>query len=311
MKKEIYSLILLLSFFSLASCGSPESAGEKAAEEIIKCEEAHSEQLQKQIESFINSFNKDSYQTRSEAWNALTKSIEDVDNEYKSGIISARQKYEDLSMDYVSDYKNSQKFYSAYQNKLSSYKPTPIDTARLCQQARQLILTIIPPDPNKDKVMKDLVGRSWQDSQDGYFGTDPKKIREGEVREIEIKSNKKSGDKIDINAELVLQQRAGGAAYKINADISYLLGDADDWMIDNLHANSVEIIKTNKYNDYIKVEKEWVGYSLNNNSDAPLLVGGIEYDSYYGWKKFAVTVDGNSSKNIFGSDIEIHFVERP
>lgn len=310
----LYYVISLL-FCALTSCNNPKSAGTNAAEEIIKCNEEHAANLQKEISNFIQTFSNQNYKSRLEAREALQNTIANVDEEYREKLLTAQQNYDKYADEYKTDYSNLEEFQDAFLSRMSQYSDEPIDTASLCHNARQLILSIIPTAPNSNKIQADLVGRSWQDSPEGYFGSKAHRIKENEIQKITITKDSKTDNRIDLNVDLVLQEHVGGASYKVNGDVVYILGDADDWTLDSFKANSVEIEKTGRYNDYIRTElvNSFLnkGVNISNNSDAPLIVGGIVYDEYDGWKKFCYVVDANSNKFIqFVKDYEIHFVER-
>ena len=126
----------------------------------------------------------------------------------------------------------------------------------------------------------------------------------------------RAGD--DIRAPL----QADGGAYEADIKAHYRLGREDDWTLDLIESNSIELVRTGKYGNCITSRRTgWFGeYEVEfiNSCDAPLAVGGmVKYEYKDGWKKFCVIVDGNSSKRIGGlfwgsiADYKIEFVERP
>ncbi len=322
--KSMIIVALSMCLF-LMSCNSPYSDGEKAAEAFNKSEQTYLTDLQNKVGEYINKFDSYGFSTRVEARQKLNSIITEVRTNYESDLRSAERLYAQLKNRYGNKYEEAQSFAEGFEGRR---KYENIDTtAILPMQAEinSLIKTIIPPKPNLEKIQKDLVGRYWQDKEDGYFGTNKRIIKDGTVKDVRIISESNQPNIYLVNAILSIQERSGSAIYKIDSDIKYILGDFDDWSIDYLGSNSVDIERTGQFDKYIKskIIAPWLKneLELSNLSDATLVVGGIVLEkSRSQWRKFYVELAPNSTKVIGGlfstpyyDDIieyEIHFVER-
>lgn len=319
MRKFIFNILPaaagLILLTATASCGNPEAEGKKVAHKIYQCEVSHANNLKTQVQSYITDFSKAGYTTRSQARAALLGVVEEADNQYREELLQALQEYDDKEQGYSGDSDGLRKFRDSYYNKMLEYGDVDIDTATLWQQANAKILTIIPPDPKKGQLKNDIAGCSWQDTPDGYFGTDPQKINKGDIKDIKVTKFDKDGNRIDIDAVITLQTQEGHIKYKIKAEITYVLGNGDDWILDNFYTDEVKVVKTenSKYLKYVTQSNVYSLISLNNNSNASLLVGGAVYDNYDGWQKFSTVIYPHDSY-VFPHSVkecEIHFVERP
>ena len=317
MRKSILNILpAAAGLILLTACGSnPEAEGEKAAEKTYQCEVSHANNLKTKVQDYINGFGKAGYTSRSQARAALLGVVQEADNQYIEDLQQVQQEYDDKAQEYTGDSDDLRKFRDSYDNKMLEYGDVDIDTAALWQQAIAQILTIIPPDPKKGQLKNDIAGCSWQDTPDGYFGTDPQKINKRDIQDIKVTKFEKNGNQIDIDAVITLQAQEGHIKYKIYAEITYVLGDGDDWILDNFYTEEVKVVKTenSKYFKYITQSNNGWLIQLSNNSDASLLVGGAVYDNNSGWKKYSVVVYPHDSYSFPFSvkECEVHFVERP
>lgn len=303
--------ITALSSLCFVSCGSPESDGIKAAKNILECDEHHMERLMHQFNDFVNKFDDYNFTTRIEARRKVEEIIDNAEKTYSADLKKAEQQYFEYKDKYQKKRNDAMSFEWAYQQTMNDRIERGLPSQL---RINEKILTIIPPKPTTDKIQCDLVGRSFEDNPDGYFAGKVKKIKTDDIREIKILSESEENGMYRLNATILLQERVGSAAFNINMDIIYVLGDADDWTIDGVSANSINIVKTGQYDKYItsQLDKFFNRLILTNYSDVTLIVGGIKYDPYdKSWYKFSVDVSGNRWERISScADYEIHFVER-
>lgn len=315
--------ISLLITLLIISCSNPESDGKKAAQALNECSKNFNINLEKEIHEFITNFDDYSFKTRIEARAKVDKIIAIVSNIFEQDKREAEQLYQDLKNKYITNYEQASAFDYAYKTQLAIYEAEEIQGIPYSIEIENKIHTIIPPKPSIDKIKLDLVGHTWQDRPDGYFPSKKEIIKSGSVKNINILSEKENNDTYTLNTTIFLQERVGSATFILDADIKYLLGDNDDWMIDHLGINSVDIKKTGEFNKYITstLSCPWVDHQLDlkNHSDATLIVGGIYLATYpKGWNKFYAEIGPNSSERIGGMgsgigdvlEYEIHFVER-
>lgn len=331
-------LIMSMGVFALISCGksadsegktngsvtetsfeesmarlSPREAGEGFASKWQKLETSKAENIKNSIDNMIGNISQ--YSTRAEARAAFNLIFTNEEKRYEEEKMDLDAKMQEfIKKRYSDDYEKIQEFNEGYRAGLASAKPVNLDTAGVSFRLNNAIRKIVPPEPdNVDKIAKDLVGRTWQDRPDGYFGTSSHVINQDEVENVEIVNYvKENPDKVDIEAIITIRPTPGSMAKKLYAEIIYLLEDADDWGIFSLSVNKVEPVKTNQYNHLIETVNHYERYYLKNNSDAALLVGG-RYLHYGNWAKYSKIVPPNDEAFIdyYIEDNVIDFVERP
>ena len=318
-------VVALMVSLSLLSCSSPRKDGEKAARAFNESEQTYQTDLKDRIQDFVDDFDSYGFTSRVDARKKINDIVAGVKNDYEKNLRSAKLLFTKLQTKYSDNYEDSRSFETGFAENRRSEK---IDTAAnlpMQEEINLLIKSIIPPKPDGDKMKKDLAGRFWQDKEDGYFGISKHIIKDGTIKDVKIVSETDQHDSYLVNVILNIQEREGSAIFKIDSDIKYILGEADDWTIDYLGSNSVDIQKTGQFNKYIstRITEPWLKKQLeiSNHSDATLIVGGTVLDKESSeWRKFAVEIAPNSTKVIGGlasiphyGDIleyEIHFVER-
>ncbi len=321
MKIHVYAVLLITTF--LISCGSPESDGKKAAQAFYECSETFNKDLDREIREYLANFSDYNFTTRVEARAKVDEILDKVSKEYEKNQRDATQLYHKLKNKYLSNYKDAAEFDYAYRAQREMYEGEELHGIPLTLEVDEMIRTIIPPKPGLETIKLDLVGRSWQDKPEGYFGQEKNTIKQGSVKNVEILSQTESKDVYNLHAIISIQDRLGSATYLLDADIRYLLGDADEWKIDQLGINSVDVERTGLFNKYItaRLTQPWVDNQLDltNNSDATLIVGGLFLADYPdGWHKFCVDIEPNSTERVGGmwsgigniTQYEIDFVER-
>lgn len=329
---KLLSILTVLYFFisCASSPASPESDGIKAAKAFHDSDEQYMNNLVREFNDFVINFDDYHFVTRIEARQKVEELIEKEDREYAKNIEKAERQYLELKNKYIKNREDAISFESAYQQQRELDEADMLHGLPSQLLINEKILTIIPPKPTINKIKKDLVGREFKDKPDGYFSMNGQFfIANDEIQNIEILSTEDKNGFYKLNALITLQEKAGSIIYEVDADIIYLLGDADDWTISGFSANSIAVVKTGEYNKYLSTKNDSNAYlKLNNSSDMTLRVGGIILSGYAKrWLKFSIDIEGNKEIMIsadngiievnaffakIGSiqDYEIHFVEK-
>jgi len=316
--KKLFFIYCVLLFIS---CSSPESDGKKAAKKFCDCEKEFIENLSKETRKFISDFADYGFTTRLEAREKSKELIDKASREYGSCVQKAQQQYSKLKGKYVGNYGKTTKFEYAY-NAKKSFDEQEIQRGIPNQMAiNDLILTIIPPIPNAEKIKQDLLGRKITEQPNGYHRQGWYwEIKDGEIKEIQIISENKQANDYLFEVRLVLQ--ANGSAHEAFVNLTYVLHQHDDWTIDFLESKQVSIVKTGKYDNCVTSQRKgWSGefyLEFTNHCDVALVVGGMVLSEFGNeWKKFSTVVNASATSSVGGlfsvsvRDYQIHFVERP
>ena len=179
--------------------------------------------------------------------------------------------------------------------------------------------------PNESIIANDLIGRKITEGRDnGYFDSDwIWTIENGEISNLTILNQVVDTDYCTFYIEMVLKAVTRPIRYKATIQVEYSLID-NRWVISMVQSKGVDVVKTGRYDNCISTkigDDGWGGVNclkIKNNTDVPLLVGGLYRTSYYdGWRKFSAVVNGLEVIGIGGTfgggcvvDYEIHFVEQ-
>jgi hypothetical protein len=319
MKTKILIFVAFVLFFF--ACSSPESDGKKAAENFCDCEKKSVENRQRDYSDLIRKFDSYDFQTRIAVREKIQSIADNAAEKYADCLKKAEDHYRKVSGKYATNYEKNTQFEYAFQGYRNTNTVTDEALLPLIAQMNHLILSVIPPKPDAEKIKRDLVGRKITEQPDGYHRPDWFwEIKEGEIREIQMISENRQGNDYLFEIRLILQ--ADGGAQEALVNLTYILHNNDDWTIDFLESKQMNIVKTGKYDNCITIQRKgWTGeYELGftNHCDVSLVVGGVILSEFRNeWQKFSAVVEGNSAKSIGGLfsvsvlDYQIHFVERP
>jgi hypothetical protein len=194
-------------------------------------------------------------------------------------------------------------------------------------QIDNLILTIIPPQHDIQNLPNDLIGRKISEGHDGYMGQNWnwEVTSANQVEVINYQNMGNIGNDYKINAQIKLKGEY--TDYLADIIVYYILRNYDDWTIDVVETNIMEIIKTNKYWNFIRVTERPIGgvysyFDFFNISDVALLIGGSEFLVGSGdRRKFSILIKAQGKETIGGGGYpspnpriyayEVDFVERP
>jgi len=308
----------------LVACSpSPEADGKKAYQKFDDCETEFHKNLTKESQRFVSNFAGFGFTTRIEAREKSEAVLEGVVRSFESCNQRAEQDYTKLKSKYVGHREKTEKFDYAYNASRSFNKSKLTFELPNQDEINKLILGIIPSKPNLEKIRTDLAGRRIREQPDGYRPqTWSLEIKRDEIKEIEIINERKQGDDYLFEVRMILQGAGGANEALIN--IKYILRQNDDWTIDFLESKQLNVVKTGKYDNCIKIERGYnnEGLGFFNHCDVALAVGGVVFVKRdRQWRKFYTVVDGNNkyAKSWYDldffspsiSDFKIHFIERP
>ena len=318
-RKIIFIAIIIVA---LASCSSPESDGIKAAKRYNDAEKKHIEYLEKDLSEFIGNFNSYNFQTRLEVRKKINEIKNNADIQHTQNLKNAELYFSKVSEKYASNFNKNKEFqyaFNGYRNK-NLHSNNRIDSQM--EYIDALVYTIIPPIPNQQKLIRDLVGRRINDQPIGYHRKgwywEVKSVNE--LKEVNIKSITSKGNDYVLDVYLLLQGEAN--QHEANVLINYTLGHNDDWTIEFIQTIDMSIVRTGKYDNLVTIRRTgWSGeyqLEITNHSDISLLVGGaILPESRGDWQLFSSVVNANSISTVGGllivsvRDYIIHFIERP
>lgn len=179
--------------------------------------------------------------------------------------------------------------------------------------------------PNETIIANDLIGRKITEGRDnGYFDNDwVWTIENGEILDLKILNQVVDTDYCTFYVEMILKAVTRPIKYKATVQVDYTKTN-NRWIISMVQSKGVDVVKTGRYDNCIstKIDDDgWGGVNclkIKNNSDVPLLVGGLFRTDYSnGWRKFSAVVEGLQVIGIGGTfgggsvvDYEIHYVEQ-
>lgn len=167
--------------------------------------------------------------------------------------------------------------------------------------------------PNAEQIKQDLIGHSLSEGvKDGYYQSDWRwTIREGEISNFSIEQViKDSSSEYEIFSNMRLTSRVG-KSFNAKVRICYIFNNSEGWHIQFVQSQGMYIVKTGKYDDCAKIEKDGWWYYIKNYCELALEVGGEELH-YDGWRKFSHVVEPHGSYCMYNPDeINIEYVERP
>jgi hypothetical protein len=324
MKNVSTTLAFALFISALAilnACSSPEADGKKVAEKFCDCEQEAVDSRQKEYLALAQKFDSYEFKTRVEVREKIQAVVDKAAGQRQDCLQGAQKTYLKVSGKYATNYEKNTKFEYAYQGYISAHPTEEEDVAPLVSQINKLILSIIPPKPDVEKIKLDLVGRKIMEQRPDHQFTGWKwLVKENDIKDIHIVGEKKQGDDCLFEVRLILQ--AEGGAYEVNINLTYVLRQYDDWKLDFLENKEVNIVKTGKYDNCITTQiKGWSGefqVEFTNNCDVALLIGGAVLSEFGGeWKYFSKIVEANGEGHVGGlfsisvKDYKIHFIEKP
>ena len=322
MKKVInHATMIGMVCLLISACSSPEAEGRKAAEQYCDCSRMYEKNAQKEYENLISKFESFKFKSRIEVRKKTHEIFEKVSAIRTNCEQKALLNYQKVSKKYVSNQKKNSEFQYAYKALVESNLQAmeKSDHSMLLSQLENKIRTIIPPDPEAETIKTDLIERTiMEPTREKYRAKFDIKSKE-QVKEVIINDKKKNGDEIVYFVRVSLSGDVN--AYIADINITYMLGNYDDWTIEHIESKLLDIVPTGKFKDCIKaglVESGWgiiKTIQFTNNCDVALLVEGKAFYNE-SWHPFSALIEAHDSReasNGFADvkDFQITRIERP
>lgn len=315
-------LLLVLPVLALTGCASAESMGVKCAKKVVDVEKIYYEFKNQEFKKLVNNFDRYGFKTRLEVKEYIEKIVHDSDSIYDALSRQAEEYYSKYGIRYITNEEEAKEFNFAYESYLAFYEeycedPEYEEFETYSDSLVKLVANIIPVKPDMKRVKSDLVGRTVYGVEGGYFKdswrcwiADSTVIKSVKV----LEENRPDKSQVEYRLNVILQGDEGGA-YDIKTVLTYSIDDdEEDWTVYSLDTESVDIVRTGKYKDYITsyVSSYWDNYMLNiKSSYDESLVVGVKYN-YYGSevrRAFVVEPGRIANINLGNSEYSIDFVE--
>lgn len=303
----------------LASCtGTPYQEGQKLAAKYDACIDEYFDAFVQVGEDFANKI-EGKYNSRSSAMDDYLKLLRDCHQEY---LEKWRKIYDEEQKMYGKIKTSTEK--SEFEDGLHSNREyftfvsvPELETIEISPAVLKKVRTIMPSKPDERQVAIDLIGHSLSEGkEEGYYPQSwTWKITENGISDLSVVSVQENSDSrytITVSMKLSSETRT----YDTKAIVSYVLDDIRDWEIEYVRSLGMDIVKTHKYDDLVKVYLDY-GCSLkaDNLSDIAIEVGG-KYFQYDKWHVFRTVISPHDSERIPGNlscvkDFIVDYRERP
>lgn len=316
--KEIIIILLVVALCPMLtlSCASPEKDGSALGKNVNECNKEYLEVLQKLDVNFGKNA---SYNSRATAKSAYFTAKAEANNNYSIALDEIYQTASDKKKSY-GNHKSQSEFNTAFVNAIDSDLSNSVRSAfantKLPSTVLLCVKSIIPPQPSINKIQQDLIGHSLSEGVDnGYYPSYWRwTIKEGEISDFNIEQVLTNTNKEYCIIATMRITSMVGKTYNAKVRISYILPETDDWTMEFVNSEGMHIIKTGKYDDLVKIEKDEYFYYIRNNSDISLEVGGISLywvtAGRQDWGRFSEII-GPHSYTQFNDETYIDYVERP
>ena len=231
--KKVCVILSAVSSIILSSCSSPEKDGVKAAQKLCDCVDERGVNDKKARELYIKNFGSYSFKTRIEARETLNEISQKVQEGYYECVNKANTYREELGSKYHTNKEYAEKYQYAYNAHQNAFNPKEIVYEfDYNERINSLILKIIPPKPDFERLKKDLIGRTfYYNTVKGWL---PESISLEKIQEVRILNTNSIGDDYFLLVYLDLYKRPGYLDFGSgNINVTYRLGNNDDWFIVN------------------------------------------------------------------------------
>lgn len=315
MKIHAVIILVLCSILTL-SCTSPENDGAAMGMRVNECNKEYLEVLQKLDANFGKTI---SYNSRKAAKSAYFAAKTEANTNYRIALDEIYQTASGKKKSY-NNHKSQSEFNAAFVNAIDSDLTNSVRAAtadtKLPPTVLAYIKSIIPPKPSINQIQRDLIGHSLSEGVDnGYYPSYWRwTIKEGEISGFNIEQVLTNTNKEYCIIATMRITSMVGKTYNAKVRISYVLPETDDWTMEFVNSEGMHIIKSGKYDDLVKLEKDEYFYYIYNNSDISLEVGGISLywvtPSRQDWGRYSEIIGPHSSKKFY-DETYIDYVERP
>ena len=291
-----FSILAFCVPLFVISCGSPSRDGKKLAEKENKICEQTAEKLDKLEQDFTTAFNADEWLSRQAAKDKWLQRRQEIANQMEIDLGNVQ--IEVLQVQSQLESKKLYVFQKEYNEKLDMSKRLEVAEALAETDIPQNVLNSIarvnPQKPTESQILTDLAQRSLNDVEGGYFFVKDRLIAlsEYDISELNVSSVEK-----ETTSEYIVKV-SFSLSGKVNSDrrltatckIRYTLPKYDDWSIDFIQTEELNIVSCDIYNSCIKTfERGFMSKDLyvKNECDKSLEVF-IRFYEYGKWHKTIV-----------------------
>lgn len=291
------AFVCCMSLF-FVSCNTPKKSGKQlATRENRICKEYQNELDELNWEFSVN-LDVRKYSTRQAAKDEWLSRHTDISSKLDKDLLDIHTEVERIAAKLA--YKKRHSFLDSYREHLDASMQDellrtltnddyPIDVQRA-------VARIIPPKPDETQMKEDLVKRTLNDVEGGYFyeanriiNIDEYNIEDFNMIEVE----KESSMDYSVKVSFVLSGKVNNdRRISVICEIRYVLPEYDDWAIGFILTKELSIVKCDSYTECVKLQAKggWLIQDLyvKNVCDKSLEVF-VRYNEYGRWKKTIVT----------------------
>lgn len=312
-----YLLFVIVMFACIGCQVSPYEKGVSLADEYNNCLSSYFNALDEVGEDFANKV-PGSYISRKAAIEDYLSLMRECHQEYldKWGKIELKEQKIRKGFKSMADVSEFEAALSENQEmRVFCYEPDA-ETVDLSKSVLMNVRKIIPQKPTEQQIQQDLVGHSLSEGKmDGYYQQSWKwTIAENSISNFKILSvDEDSNSRYAITVSMRLNSDT--RSYDTKAAVCYKLDNINDWEIEFIQSQGMNIVKTHQYDNCVRCY--FGGGIINglyaeNNCEIALEVAGrnLAYDN---WEKFCCIVPPHQSKLIrySSNDFIVDYIERP
>lgn len=254
----------------------PEKDAKTAAAQYCDCREKNYEQMAKNDEQFIKSFNGSYYSSKQQARAKWSEIQNDANAQWqdcfsKFEIVKNRLRLRHRG-------KNGDIFDATYNAETENYKAKYQDKYnKLETDIYNLINTIKNPTPDADRIKSDLIGQRTQFWTFNYLS---------EISSVIIHNTIENGSRLELTAQLKLQSESTG---EHDADVILVYyQDGENWTFNSVKMNSITY-------EYLAPVDYWKSITKLENVRT-----NIDYQNHKIWVRFPC----NGEEIMQGPDVE-------
>lgn len=315
MRKHFLFFIVI---FACVGCQvSPYEKGVSLADEYNKCLSSYFNALDEVGENFANKV-PGSYVSRKAAIEDYLSLMREYHQEYLDKWGKIELKEQKIRKDFKSIVDVSEFNAALSENqemRVFCYEPNA-ETVNLSKSVLMNVRKIIPQKPTEQQIQQDLVGHSLSEGKmDGYYQQSWKwTIAENSISDFKILSiDEDSNSRYAITVSMRLSSDT--RSYDAKAIVRYKLDDINDWEIEFIQSQGMNIVKTHQYDSCVRCYFGggiFGGLYAENNCEIALEVAGRNL-AYGKWGKFCRIVPPHQSiqVNYSSDDFIVDYIERP
>lgn len=312
-------LLFIIVIFACVGCQTPYEKGVSLADEYNKCISSYLNALDEIGENFAGKV-PGSYVSRKAAIGDYLNLMRECHQAYLDKWEKTELKEQKIRKGFKSMADVSEFDAALSENqeaRVFCYEPDA-ETVNLSKSVLMNVRKIISQKPTEQQIQQDLVGHSLSEGKtDGYYPQSWKWIiAENSIFDFKILSvdeDSESRYSITISMRLSSDTRS----YDVKAIVRYKLDDINDWEIEFIQSQGMNIVKTHQYDSCARcyINRGIIGSGLfaENNCEIALEVAGRELDYDGKWITFCRIIPPHQNERISyrTDDFILDYIERP